>query len=53
MIEKVAHILPTIMAAEAFVAGVIYCFAGRWGSAGYWFAASAFTIAVISIPRYG
>jgi hypothetical protein len=41
------------MAVEAFAAGIIYIFAGRWGSAGYWFAACAITIAVLFIPRYG
>lgn len=53
MIDKISFILPAAMAAQALGAGIVYAYAGRWGSAGYWFSACAITIAVLLIPRYG
>jgi len=52
-LDKLSNILPIAMAGEAFIAGIIYSFAGRWGTAMYWYCACAITIAVLLIPRYG
>ncbi len=52
-LDKFSTIMPIAMAVQAFIAGGIYIFADKWGSAMYWYCACAITIAVLLIPRYG
>jgi len=52
-LDKFSSVLPIGMAVQAFIAAVIYSFAGKWGTAMYWYCACAITIAVLLIPRLG
>lgn len=53
VIDKLSNVLPIVIASEALVAAIVYSFAGKWGSAMYWYCACAITISILLIPRLG
>ena len=40
-------VLPTLIMAESFAAGVVYLWCGEWGRAVYWIAAGVLNLAVV------
>jgi len=45
--EKILHILPTVIVIESILASIIYAAGGKFGSALYWISAALLNISVI------
>lgn len=45
------NVLPAVIMAESFAAAALLAWAGRWGSALYWFSAGTLNLAVIFLVR--
>jgi hypothetical protein len=45
--ERIMHILPTIIVIESILASIIYAIGGKWGSALYWISAALLNISAI------
>jgi hypothetical protein len=44
-------ILPIIVIVESFLAGIVYLFFGKWGSAVYWLSAGTINFAALYLIR--